>query len=50
MIGAEFDRSGYKAPELLVSSLLIQSWGPAPFPTAWSWNGPSWSLSAEWFA
>lgn len=50
VLGADFDRSGYTPSSLLTSSLLVQSWGVAPFPTEWSWNGPSWSLSAEWFA
>lgn len=50
LVGADFNRSGYTPTGLLKSGLLVQSWGVAPFPTKWSWNGPSWSLSAEWFA
>lgn len=48
-LGAEFDQSRFRPADFLQSLLLLQSW----FPTSadeMRWNGPSWSLSAEWFA
>lgn len=49
LVGAEFDRSRFRLEDFPQSLLLLQSW----FPTTedeMRWNGPSWSLSAEWFA
>jgi len=48
LVGAEFDRELYNPAGLILTLLLVQAWGPE-FVTA-EWNGPSWSLSAEWFA
>ena len=50
ILGADYDPVGYSLDGLLRTLLLVQAWLPAPFPTEWHWNGPSWSLSAEWFA
>jgi len=48
MIGAEFDEKLYNPFGLLATLLLIHAWFPNTFVA--EWNGPSWSLSAEWFA
>lgn len=37
---------GYSLSSLAQNLLLIQAW----FSQAHSWNGPAWSISAEWFA
>lgn len=48
LVGAEFDRELYNPAGLLLTLLLVQAWGPELITA--EWNGPSWSLSAEWFA
>lgn len=48
LVGAEFDRNFYNPLGLISTLLLVHAWLPE-FVTA-EWNGPSWSLSAEWFA
>ncbi|MCX7587805.1 acyltransferase family protein [Phenylobacterium sp. 58.2.17] len=48
LIGAEFDETLYNPFGLLATLLLIHAWFPNTFVA--EWNGPSWSLSAEWFA
>ena len=48
VLGAEFDRKLYNPLGLLTTLLLVQAW--APEVVIAEWNGPSWSLSAEWFA
>lgn len=45
-IGLEAGR--FNAPDFLQTLLLIQAWFPRQ--TLVLWNGPAWSLSAEWFA
>lgn len=47
-VGAEFDRELYNPAGLLTTLLLVQAWGPEVIIA--EWNGPAWSLSAEWFA
>lgn len=47
-VGAEFDRNLYNPAGLLTTLLLVQAWGPEVITA--EWNGPAWSLSAEWFA
>lgn len=37
----------FNASAFIASLLLVQDWVPGMYA---SWNGPSWSLSAEWFA
>lgn len=37
---------GFSLGSLLQNLLLVQAW----FSTAHTWNGPAWSISAEWFA
>lgn len=48
LVGADFDTGLYDPAGLLPTFLLIHAWYPEEF--AAKWNGPSWSLSAEWFA
>lgn len=47
-LGAEFGPTLYSAEGFLRTALLIHAWTPSVLPV--EWNGPSWSLSAEWFA
>lgn len=48
VLGAEFDADLYNPMGLLTTILLIHAWLPEVVTA--EWNGPSWSLSAEWFA
>ncbi len=48
LVGAEFDRNFYNPLGLLTTVLLVHAWFPDVITA--EWNGPSWSLSAEWFA
>lgn len=48
LIGAEFDHGLYNPLGLLTTLLLVHAWLPETVVA--EWNGPSWSLSAEWFA
>jgi peptidoglycan/LPS O-acetylase OafA/YrhL len=48
LMGADFDRSFYNPAGLATTVLLVHAWAPAWIVA--EWNGPSWSLSAEWFA
>lgn len=48
LVGAEYDHQSYNLPGLLTSVLLVHAWLPETVVA--EWNGPSWSLSAEWFA
>ncbi len=43
-----FDAAVYPWSDLGRALALVQAWSLDPRPNAW--NGPSWSLSAEWFA
>ena len=46
LVGRRFgDPTVYAAFRLPEHVLLVQAWTSAPSPT---WNGPSWSVSAEW--
>lgn len=47
VLGVPFDRQVFALTDLPANLLMIHAWGFAPDP---SWNGPSWSISAEWFA
>lgn len=46
--GVRYDPSTYTVEGFIKTLLLVQAW----FPTdvGYNWSGPSWSLSAEWFA
>jgi peptidoglycan/LPS O-acetylase OafA/YrhL len=48
IVGAEFDRNFYNPLGLATTLLLVHAWLPEVITA--EWNGPSWSLSAEWFA
>lgn len=48
LMGATFDRTFYNPLGLLTTLLLVHAWLPEVIKA--EWNGPSWSLSAEWFA
>jgi peptidoglycan/LPS O-acetylase OafA/YrhL len=48
VLGAEFDRDFYNPLGFLTTLLLVHAWLPEVITA--DWNGPSWSLSAEWFA
>ena len=48
LVGAEFDKQLYNPTGLLATLLLVHAWLPKIVIA--EWNGPSWSLSAEWFA
>ena len=48
LFGAEFDQRLYNPLGLLTTLLLVHAWLPEIVVA--EWNGPSWSLSAEWFA
>lgn len=48
LVGASFDRTFYNPLGLVTTLLLVHAWFPEVVKA--EWNGPSWSLSAEWFA
>ena len=48
LVGAAFDQTFYNPLGLLTTLLLVHAWAPELIKA--EWNGPSWSLSAEWFA
>ncbi|MBW0152442.1 MAG: acyltransferase [Phenylobacterium sp.] len=48
IMGEAFDPANYSMSGLLRTALLVHAWTPTSTPV--EWNGPSWSLSAEWGA
>ena len=46
--GVRFDAEGYGPLAFFQTLFLIQAWFPTDAEL--NWSGPSWSLSAEWFA
>lgn len=48
ILGQPFDARSYSLPGLLSAAALTHAWLPVTVPN--EWNGPSWSLSAEWAA
>ena len=46
-IGAEFEASAFNIAHIPFHLTMTQAWG---FTNSESWNFPSWSISAEWFA
>jgi len=48
VFGVSFDRATYTPLGFVQTFLLIHAWFPTG--TGINWNGPSWSVSAEWFA
>jgi len=48
LFGVPFDASLFSVASLVRAAALVHAWFPTAAPH--QWNGPSWSLSAEWFA
>lgn len=48
VLGQRFNVESYSLPGFLSALALVHAWFPAT--VANEWNGPSWSLSAEWAA
>jgi peptidoglycan/LPS O-acetylase OafA/YrhL len=46
--GVRYDPSTYTLEGFLKTLFLVQAWFPSEI--GYNWSGPSWSLSAEWFA
>ena len=46
-VGVEVEPGRYNLPDFLHTAFLTQAWFPRS--TMVLWNGPAWSLSAEWF-
>lgn len=46
--GVRYDQTTYTAEGFVKTLFLVQAWFPSE--TGFNWSGPSWSLSAEWFA
>lgn len=46
--GVRYDPSRYTMEGFFKTLFLVQAWFPTR--TGFNWSGPSWSLSAEWFA
>lgn len=46
-LGVPFEPDRFPLQDLPAHLLMIHAWGFAP---NFGWNGPSWSISAEWFA
>ena len=49
LLGAQFGEDRYTWAGLLWTLSLTHVWWPTAAPLS-EWNGPAWSLSAEWFA
>ena len=47
LMGVPFSPQDFPISDLPANLLMVHAWGFAPNP---GWNGPSWSISAEWFA
>ncbi len=47
LIGIPFSPQDFPIADLPANFLMVHAWGFAPNS---GWNGPSWSISAEWFA
>lgn len=47
LLGQEYRRQNFGLVDFIKTAFLVQSWFPAAHLN--EWNGPSWSLSAEWF-
>ncbi|WP_066625527.1 acyltransferase family protein [Brevundimonas vesicularis] len=48
LVGVGLEPGRFNAPDFIQTLLLTQAWLPRQSMTLW--NGPAWSLSAEWFA
>ena len=47
-VGVRYDPSTYTTEGFFKTLFLVQAWFPSEI--GFNWSGPSWSLSAEWFA
>lgn len=47
VLSVPFETERFAIADLPANILMVHAWGFAPDQ---SWNGPSWSISAEWFA
>lgn len=47
MVGVHIDHANFSMFDFLTSLFLVHAWFPTQHMA--NWNGPSWSLSAEWF-
>ena len=47
LVGVQIDHANFSTFEFVTSLFLIHAWFPTQHMA--NWNGPSWSLSAEWF-
>jgi peptidoglycan/LPS O-acetylase OafA/YrhL len=47
LVGVQLDATHFNATDFFRTLLLVQAWFPTQVLN--NWNGPSWSLSAEWF-
>jgi peptidoglycan/LPS O-acetylase OafA/YrhL len=47
-LGQPFDGPSYSLPGFVQALTMVHAWFPTTIPN--EWNGPSWSLSAEWAA
>lgn len=48
LVGVAIDSHHFSITSFVRTLLLVQAWTPSDNLT--NWNGPAWSLSAEWFA
>jgi peptidoglycan/LPS O-acetylase OafA/YrhL len=47
LVGVQLDATHFNATDFFRTLFLVQAWFPTQVLN--NWNGPSWSLSAEWF-
>jgi peptidoglycan/LPS O-acetylase OafA/YrhL len=47
LVGVHIDHANFSTFDFLTSLFLVHAWFPTQHMA--NWNGPSWSLSAEWF-
>ncbi|OYU76738.1 MAG: acyltransferase [Alphaproteobacteria bacterium PA3] len=47
LVGVPIDHANFSSFDFLTSLFLVHAWFPTDHMA--NWNGPSWSLSAEWF-
>ncbi len=47
LVGVQIDHANFSTFDFLTSLFLLHAWFPTQHMA--NWNGPSWSLSAEWF-
>ncbi|MCE2892193.1 MAG: acyltransferase [Aquidulcibacter sp.] len=47
LVGVQIDHANFSTFDFVTSLFLVHAWFPTQHMA--NWNGPSWSLSAEWF-